>query len=222
MSRFDRFKSLFGRREQKAKDLILATAEVCLGGGYVIDYLVEDKFVTKENSGIEVKGSQASVAGDYKDALFGSFAGFVSFVAKLNPSVLLKDTKFDSLLNNLGLYVALVLKSETIKVKVLNENKEEVESTVSSSLRYSLNCMVTYVLLQAYNLVVGIGVNPLGYNNIGKSRMTKLGRFLVVSITGIVKNLRFINLGLGLEFMDGTILGKLIFSLIKHRRFLVV
>ena len=221
MSRFDGLRSFFGRREQKSKDIPFGNIDFSLGGGGNINYFAEDTLVTKESDGIEVN-SQANAVGECKAAEFGNFAGFMNFAVRFNPNVLLKNTKFDSLLNNLGLCVAFVLKSEVINVKVLNDQLEVVDSTVFSSLRYKLNLMLTWVLLQSHNLTAGVGIDLLAFNKIGKSRMAKLGRFLVVSITGIVKNLRFINFGFGLEFMDGAILGKLIFSLIKHRRFLVV
>lgn len=225
MSVLNNIRSFFTRRSQKTEILAVANETVTGGVGYTGDYFIDEsnKTPNQDNSGINVGTSEE---GQLSEVSYGAWASLLQFRAELNPVFFLKSVKKDSLLNRFGVSLGLGIKSEAIKGKKVEKDADgnlkvaDSHSTVMSSLKYSLNLLLTGTLI--YGVKLGLGVNLLGYNSYGKSRMNKYGRFLVVELSGIVTTFKSINLGLGFIFSDGALFGNLIFGLTQFKRFLVV
>ena len=224
----DRINNFVRRRNQETSTMSIASLSSSFGFGYNINnYFVEDsnKIVTQDNSGINLGTSEK---GQVAEAHYGAWSSLlIQLKGEFFPVFFLKAISENSLLNRLvnriGVALSLALNSEIIKGKVVEEiegeNVKVADSytTMRSSLRYSLNLLLIGTF---YGVKLGLGVNLLGYNNYGKSRMNKYGRFPVVELSGIVKTFRSIDLGLGLIFLDGTLFANLIFGLTKFKRFL--
>lgn len=235
MSRLSKLRNFFRKREQRSEELAQATVKLSLGAGYSGEYFVESdeaKTPNEANSGFKF----GKTAVDLKDnegtyeatgSTFSSVATFLMLDLYIQPLTFAGKVDTKSISNRLSVGFQGVLKQEFVNGKyqtrkdsqTLSESKDKMGF---ASLRYAVNFMVGGVLLPQFDLVGYIGINLLSAAGYGNSRMTTFGSTFVASVSGYLLSLSFIKLGLGLAFLDGSILAKVVIGLKKSKSFLVV